>query len=105
VKNNVFWQLNIGQLIPVFFMIGTIFILYGKLSTMINSHESRIEEIRRAQLELVSKKLPEINEKIVKIDSNIEWIRSYINRKDRAASNFNQDSGLVSYPRNKTVFD
>jgi hypothetical protein len=94
VKKPSFWSFNVGHLLTIITWVATVFVLYGKLSKTIESHENQLLEVRRAQTEILVTRLPDLSEKIARIDANIEWMKNTINKRAVAAS-VSRDIGLT----------
>ncbi len=81
MKKDKFWTFNLSHLLTLVVWAATVFVLYGKLARTIEQHEQQINVISQGQLEVMSKRLPEINEKLATCVNDVAWIRRYIETK------------------------
>lgn len=100
-----FWTLNIGQLLPFVFWVAAFFITHGKLMEIVKSHENQIAEIRKTQIEVVTRKFPEINEKLTTAVNNIEWIKGYIEKMNRSALIDLNDKNFVLFKGDEKIYE
>jgi len=75
VKREKFWTINVGHCLTIAAWVLSLAVAYGKISKVIEEHEAKIEDIRKSQLEIVTKSMPEISERLAVVKADVRWLK------------------------------